>query len=309
MTLKTILIAMIAGGTSVVLLIAGQSGTFLAFPFLLLSLLPIAILGFGWGSRLGFLSATVASAGLAAAGSSASGYVFAAVLGLPVAYLVHTAGLSRQDDPARPMEWFPVGAVLIRAVLLGGAIVGLSLALSGFDAETVTKTAIDALAAPLGQLDETTRKTLEEAIAFQIRLLPYSLAMVWLLVIWLNLTLAIKITRISQRFARPSFRLRDAELPPLTAALFALALIAALAEPPLAHIGAAFVGASGVALVILGLDTLHAMTARLPARHLLLGLLYAVTLVFAILALPLFALGLADLFFKIRRRYRASHPE
>lgn len=308
MTPQSILIALVAGATSVVLLAAGLTGTSLALPLMILSPLPIAIASLGWGSLIGFIAAGVAFIGLSFIATPTGGLLFAALFGLPIAYLAHLAGLSRQDDPNQPEEWFPESTILWRAVLIGGATVGLAFMLSGFNAEEVTKRGLNEFAQTLEQLDETTRETMENAIRFQVKITPYSMPMAWLLVIWLNLSLGIKIAKVSERFHRPGFFLKMAELPHLVFLVFGAAVLLSLISPPLSFLGAAFFGIILMAVTLLGFNTVHVVTAHLSMRWLLLASLYMAVLILSIPLLIVFAIGIADHFFKIRQRYGFANP-
>jgi len=309
MTPQSVLIAVITAITSMVLFAASISGAALALPLLVLTPLPIAICGLGWGSFTGLIAALLAWAGLSLITSLQSGLLFAALFGLPIAYLAHSAGLSRQDDPNEPEEWFPVGRILLRAVVIGGGVVGGALVVSGFDVDDNTKRSLTVFAEWLNEFDAQTRQAMKEAIAFQVRFTPYSMPMAWLLLMWLNLSLGIKITKLSERFRRPAFHLKDAELPLLILPAFGVAVLVSFIGPPLAHLGAAYVGICSMALIILGFNTLHVITKRNAFRGALLGTLYGTTFLFGLPAIPVFGIGLADLLFKIRQRYRAAHPD
>ncbi|MEP3265444.1 MAG: hypothetical protein ABJN78_06765 [Hyphomicrobiales bacterium] len=308
MTPQIILIALVAGATSMVLLAAGLTGTSLALPLMILSPLPIAIASLGWGSVIGFIAAVVAFMGLSLIATPTGGLLFIVLFGLPIAYLAHLAGLSRQDDPDQAEEWFPESTILWRAVLIGGATVGLAFMISGFDAEEVTKRGLSEFAPTLEQLDTTTRETMENAIRFQVKITPYSMPMAWLLVMWLNLSLGIKIAKVSDRFNRPSFFLKMAELPNLVIPVFGAAVLLSLISPPLSFLGAAFFGIIIMAITILGFNTVHVATAHLPMRGVLLASLYMAVLILSIPILLVFGIGIADHFFKIRQRYRLANP-
>lgn len=306
---QSLLIAIVAGTTSVVLLAAGLAGTVLALPLMVLSPLPIAIAGLGWGSLAGLVAAIIGSSLLSVVFVGFSGVFFAIIIALPMAYLAHLIGLSRQDDPALPEEWFPVGDVLFRAIIIGGIVVGSVLIVSGFDISEVTAAAHSSFDDALKTLDPRARDAMLKAIDFQVRLTPYSMAMVWLLVVWLNLWLAIKVAKTSDRLRRPSFRLRDADLPLYTLALFGAGIVISFIPAPLGFAGAAFVGIIAMALIILGFNTLHVITARNPLRGMLLTFVYFGTILIGLPAIAIFLIGLLDLVFKLRNRYRAAHPD
>lgn len=308
MTRQSIIIALIAGATTVVLLAAGLTSRTLALPLMILAPLPIAIAGLGWGSSMGFVATFFAFIGATYFSSLMGGLLFAGILGLPIAYLVHLVGLSRQDDPNQPMEWFPESTILWRAISIGGAVIGLAFVFSGFNVDDTIKRGLEVFADSLKQLDDTNRKTMEEAIAYQIRLTPYTLPMAWLLTIWLNLWLGIRVTKTSQLFHRPSFRLENAQLPFAAILVLAAGIILGGISSPLSLLGASFAGIILMAIIMLGFNTVHIITSRVSMRIMLLTMLYMTTIFFAFPILLVLGIGLADLFFKIRQRYRLTNP-
>lgn len=305
MNAQTLLVSIIAGATSFVLMIAGGKG---ALPLLIVAPLPIFIASLGWGTYTGGLAALIGGVCFFIFAQPTSAMIYLAGVGLSAAYLGHLAGLSRQNDLDGSEEWFPMGDILFRAAIIGGLIFGIGFIVSNFDTEEMSKAALIALDASIQPLDPATQTAFKEALAFQVRLLPYVVPGVWLLMIWLNLWLAAKLVKMSDRLSRPSLSLRDTDLPFVSFLILGAGVVVSLLTPPVSHAGAAMTGALGMALVVMGFVTLHVVTLKNSLRGFILGTLYA-SIIF--LGFPIFimaGLGLADLFLKIRQRFLLANP-
>ena len=308
MNAQTILIALIAGATSFVLMAAGLVGGLSAFPLLVLSPLPIVIASLGWGTMAGGLAAFAGMICIFFFAHINSALIYLAGIGFPAAYLSHLIGLSRQDDPDQEEEWFPVGDIMFRAIILGGLVFGLGFIISKFDITEFTQAALTGFEPTIQQLEANTQQTFRDALTFQIRMLPYFVPATWLLMIWINIWLGVKVAKLSNRMNRPKFTLKDAEIPFITALVLGAAVVVSFAAPPLSYLGAAFVGALGMALVIMGCVTLHVVTLNNKLRGIMLSLLYASMLFFGFPIFIMAGLGLADLFLKIRQRFLLANP-
>lgn len=308
MNAQTILIALIAGATSFVLIAAGRVGGLSGFPLLLLSPLPIVIASLGWGTKAGAIAAVSGMISIFFFAHIDSSLVYLAGIGFPAAYLSHLVGLSRQDEPDHDEEWFPVGGVLFRAIIIGGLIFGLGFIISKFDIAELTKAVMVGFEPTIEHLEANTQQAFRDTLAFQIRMLPYFVPATWLLMIWFNIWLGVKIAKLSNNMNRPKFTLKDAEIPFVAALILGVAVVVSFVAPPLAYIGTAFVGALGMAFAIMGCVTLHVITSKNTFRGFIIGSLYASIL---LLFFPIFimaGLGLADLFLKIRQRYLLANP-
>ena len=308
MNAKTLIIALIAGATSFVLMTAGLVGGLGGFPFLALSPLPIVIASLGWGTRAGGIAAVTGVICVLFLAHFNSALVYLAGIGFPAAYLCHLIGLSRQDDPDQEEEWFPVGDIMLRTIIVGGLVFGLGFIISKFDIAEFTQAALTNFEPTIAQLDESTQQTFKEAITFQISMMPYFVPATWLLMIWINIWLGVKIARLSNRMNRPKFTLKDADIPTFVALILGVAVAISFVEPPLSYLGAAFIGTIGMALIIMGCVTLHVVTLRNRVRSIILSLLYASMLFFGFPIFIMAGLGLADFFLKIRQRYLLANP-
>jgi len=139
-------------------------------------------------------------------------------------------------------------------------------------------------------------------------MMPYFVPASWLLLMWVNLWLGVKIARLSNRMNRPKFTLKDADIPLIAALIFGVAVVISFVEPPFSYLGAAFMGAFGMALIIMGCITLHVVTLGNRMRSIILSLLYTSMLFFGFPIFIMAGLGLADLFLKIRQRFLLANP-
>jgi len=145
MNLQTTIIALIAGATSFVLMTTGLVGGLSGFPFLALAPLPIVIASLGWGTRASGIAVATAVICVLFLARSNSALVYFAGIGFPAAYFSYLIGLSRQDDPDREEEWFPVGDIMLRTIIVGGLVFGLGFIISKFDITEFTTAALKML--------------------------------------------------------------------------------------------------------------------------------------------------------------------
>lgn len=316
-TRQTLFITGIAGTTSVVLLTAGLLGSGLALPLLLLSPLPIAIASLGWGSVAGLSAAIAGFLGVVVLSHIYSALFYGAAFALPIAYLSHITGLSRQNTPDEKEQWFPLGDVLLRTGLIAGGVFGLAFAQLNYNEAEISRTAVEVFDDILRQAGPVTTDGLRngidaqqtELITFSARLIPFFLPGIWLLILWFNLWLGAKIVRISGRLNRPSFTLYDTELPVWVLFVFTAAIIAhALLTPPISHISSAFIGSIGMVLVFMGCTTMHVLVKGNKFGGVIIGLLYSSIFFFVFPIFIMALLGLIDLVFKIRQRFLAANP-
>jgi hypothetical protein len=133
---------------------------------------------------------------------------------------------------------------------------------------------------------------------------PAAAAAATTIVILINLWLAGRIVRISGRLQRPWPGVPAMQFPPLASVALALT-IAGSFLPDFVGIAASTVAAALMtAHVLLGLAVIHALTAAVAARGLILGIVYAgIVLLGRSVSWPLILLGIlgiADTLFDIR---------
>ena len=315
--MQPILIGIGAGFAAALLYLAPISGSALAFPLFVLAGLPVAIAGLGWGIVAG-LSAVATGAVVVAVmiPGVIAATVFVALFAAPIAWLTRLAGMSRtvdRDDPARAVEWYPLGRLLLHialAVAVSLVVIGFVI---GYDPALVAREATSALLDFMADAPATEPAPTADSIApfvdLYVAILPFTLAMFMVAVLTFNLWLGALTTRASGRMARPAERLWTV-VPPneLLIGFAGAAVLAFLLPGALGQTAAVVAGAFGCALALVGLAVLHALTLGMTGRGIVLGVSYA--LIF-LSGLPLFlfaALGAAENFLQLRARRFAGAP-
>jgi len=308
---QVILIGIGAGLAAALLFGSPIGGTSLALPLFVLTGLPIAIASLGWTPIAGAIAAVAGSVAVFAVISPAAAGVFLLLFAAPMAWLAYLAGLSRQSGDDQ--EWYPLGRLLINAV--AGVAIGLLIVgyLVGFEPEQMTNELTNALANWLSSrpdLDPVpTRDEIEPFVRLNVAFLPYTLAMLSLIVLVVNLWVAGMVTRASGRLARPRERLWTVSLPTNAAIAFVVVSVASFLPFPLGDAAALGAGALGGALLLLGLATLHALTIGINGRGLLLAVNYIVLALLGFTAIVIVVLGLAETFLHLRaRRFGGTPP-
>jgi hypothetical protein len=311
-----VLVGIVAGLAAALLFVAPFGGTSLVLPLFTLSGLPIAIAGLAWSVTAGAVASTVAGLALSVALSPTIGLAFLLVLGAPITWIARLAGLSRQvaaNEPDSPIEWYPLGRMLIHlaiATSLGIVATGI---VAGFDVDTLSKAVTDALVAFLGSSPEVGAPPTAEEVApfvrFNVAAMPVTSAILTMGMLAFNLWLAARIARMSNRLARPLEKMWTAALPRTAVYALGAAVILTFFPRPIGAIAGVFAGALGTAAALVGLAVLHALTLGSGARGLILVLAYASLL---LLGFPVFLfalLGAADSFLNFRaRRFGGARP-
>jgi hypothetical protein len=307
-----------AGVAAALLYLAPIGGSALAFPLFMLTGLPLAIAGFGWGVVAGLSAAVAGALVVVAVLGVIAALVFIALFAAPIAWLTRLAGMSRSadpDDPASNAEWFPLGRLLLHtalAVAIGLVAVGF---VTGYDPAIVATEASRALLdfmgeAPMGE-PQPTPESIAPFVDLYVAILPFTLAMFMVAVLVFNLWLGALTARKSGRMVRPAERLWTIVAPnELMIGFGVAAALALLLSGPLGEVAAVVAGAFGCALALVGLAVLHALTVGMAGRGIILGVSYAL-IFFSGLPLVLFAaLGAAENFLQLRaRRFGGAPPQ
>jgi hypothetical protein len=314
--IRTALVGIGAGIAAALLFLAPIGGSSLALPLFIVTGLPIAIAGLGWGVIAALAAAAAGAVVVGIALAPTAALVFLAIFGAPVAWLARLAGLSRtadRQDPKAGVEWYPLGRLLLHATLavaIGLTVAGFAL---GYDPRSVAAAAAEAmaefLAAGPAAAPPPTADRLQPFVDLYVALLPFTSAMFVVAVVVFNLWLGARIVRLSGRSARPAERLWT--VAPQNEILAGFLVAAPLAFLPGAPgiVAGVFAGAFGCALVMIGLAVLHALTLGTGSRVVVLVVTY-VLIVFSGLPLLLFALlGAGESFLHLRaRRFRGAPP-
>lgn len=309
--MQLVLIGIGAGLAAALLFASPIGGTSLALPLFCVTGVPIAIVGLGWTPLAAAIASLAGATALFLLMSPLAAGAFLLLFGLPIAWCVRLAGLSRTTDEGT--EWYPYGRLLLHATAAVAAGVALVGALIGYDAESLTPGMSDALqqwfAGHPELQPQPSRAEIEPFVRFNLRLLPYTLGAIALVIAVFDLWLGALVARKSGRLARPQEPVWTVALPIEAALAFAVALALSFLRPPLGDIAAVFAGATACALALVGLAVLHAVTIGNSSRRLLLFATYFLLLFFGFPILLFAAIGLAETLFHLRaRRFRGNPP-
>lgn len=311
----TLPISIGAGLASALLFLSTATGSVLAMALLFVVVLPSFIAGLGWGNGAALTAVLTATIIIGVLLGPASGAVYLAVLGAPVAMLTYLALLAREAPPedqkaesaAAALQWYPPGHLVAWAAVLAGGAAAMTIPALGFDAETYQKTARTYFSnAFLGPQAENAPPAQKEQFDGLINLfvvvLPASSAMVWMGVMLTNLWSAQKILETSGRAIRPSPALMTITYP----AQFPLGFVASLIGTFLPGIGSivatGFTGAFLLAYILMGLAVCHALARQYPFSGLLLSVLYLAMFFIGWIALLVAIMGLGEPVMKLRER-------
>jgi hypothetical protein len=242
----------------------------------------------------------------------AVGYFLA--LGGPSALSAYLAYLNRSDPAGTgAIQWYPPGRLLAAMSVYGGALPILVLPLFGGSYEVLrepmgdyfrrfsARTASDLNMPPLSeaQIDSLTE--------FLLSVLPAALSAYWLMIFAINLYLAGRIARASDRLGRDWPDLASLAYPTAFPLLAVAAFAASFAPGVLGVVGTSFSGALLVAYVIAGLALMH-FIARGRAPWLLWLVYGALLLLGPYAALALTLAGLLEPVINLKRRLGAPPP-
>jgi hypothetical protein len=319
--LKRLGLALGAGLASALLFIVTLQGTALAMALAYLAPLPIMIAVLGWGIDSGLIAFAVACALVAGAVEPLTGAVFTASIALPawgLASLARLDALPRLSRSAAPAPKIRIGVGALATVAAGigalisvSALVAMILIYGGYQqgVDGYTKLLLPALREAFdGAFGLPDGLSVEDVAHLAVRYSPLAIAASTTLMLLLNLYAAARSTHVSQRLGRPWPDVPNSFV--LPQALGALAIAAAVvwvgAPEPASQFGAILVGALGVAYVIQGLATLHALSRRAPGRPFLIVALYVACLVAPKYVLAAVALiGLVESVASLRARAAA----
>lgn len=300
-----------AGIASALLYAAAASGSPLALLLLYVAPLPVLLAAVGWRHTAGLVATVVGSAFLTLLVGPKTGIYFVFAVGLPSWWLAYLALLAKVGPNGGAEEWYPVGRLVIWCAVLGALLVAATIPiiatdLDGYQAalRSMFERAFEAPGAPEAPGGQDPKALIE----FMTKLAPGMAASFWTLASIFNLWLAGRITRSSQRLARPWPYLPGIEFP-RSASLGLLAATALSFLPGLAGLVAGlFAGTLLMVFALLGLTVVHTAARRAPLRGLMLFGFYAVVLIQPWLMIPLALLGLADHFFGLKRRFGPPPP-
>jgi hypothetical protein len=297
-----------AGLVSAVALVSSTTGSWpVRLALLMISVLPIALVGFAVQSRAAVLAASFACLFIGIA-SVPVGVRFALAFAYPVALLVYLTLLHRRVDEEHA-QWYPIGRVILAACAMAGALVAASFAFLWQDLgqlREVLSKALDPLiekglvGLPGGAVLDAAAKA--NLVDLGVLLMPGLLVGFWLAMLLFNVWAAAKVADISGQLARPWPDLTAMSYPAGTPMLLALSLGCALILEGIPRLMAlSLSGAFYLAYVLLGLAIIHNLTRGAPWRQPALTALYVLLAMASVVTVPLVLLGLVDSFKPFRR--------
>jgi hypothetical protein len=310
--MQIVMVGLGASAAAALLFASVASGSLLAVLLFNLAPLPLLIAALGWSHR----ASLVAGVGAAAALGLALGFhYFAAFLfgvALPAWWLGYLSLLARPiaaNGGAPSFEWYPVGRLVLWAAIIAAILIAFALPNFGDDKENFQAALRSAFERALKQTPAETpalRADTERMIGLVASAILPVAAMIATLISTLNLWLAARIVRVSNRLRRPWPDLSAITLPAVAPALFAAA-IAGTFLPDLAGTMAGVAAASLLMVfALLGFAVMHVITRGMDHRTLALAGVYGVSIVFLWPLLAMALLGLIETAFHIRARVAAK---
>ena len=320
--LQSLLVAIGTGLVSALLFAQASTGTLLGlFVLFFLSPLPVAIAGLGWGWAAAVVSAVVGAGAIGIVGSERAALFHALALGLPAAGASYLLLLSRVAGPpagpgvAPPLEWYPIGRIVMWAAVYAGALSIAAILATAGDLpslkaairETVERMAGTGVPVPApgtqggGTLGEPEIAALVDIMTATM---PGVIATAWMTIATLNLWLAGHVVRASGRLNRPWPDLPSLTLPKPFPLLFAATIAATFVPGFTGLLASGVASALFFAYVLVGLAVLHIVTRGSTFRGMLLSAVYLSLVLFnPVSGLVVALIGIAEPISPIRRSW------
>jgi hypothetical protein len=318
--IANVLIALAAGCASALMFASIISGALISLLLFYLAPLPLMVAALGWGPVGAAIGGVAAGIGLGAVFGLPYLMAFVLTVAIPAWWLGHLALLGRPVPSgvssgngataiAPPMEWYPIGRILIWTAGFAVLTTVAALLALGTDGATITGALRRGLLRMIGPRDSVSADgDIEQVIDALVTIAPGAAAIVAIMTLTFNLWLAAKITATSGRLHRPWPELKTAALPPMTLAALSLAIAFCFTGGLLAIIAQIITATLLMAYALVGFAVLHTLTLALKRRALWLSGTYAIVLVIGWPILAMVALGLADAIFGFRQRYLQGRP-
>jgi hypothetical protein len=311
--MQIILIGLGAGAASALLFASLVSGTTLSFLLANFAQLPIVIAALGWTHFAGLAALVIATAGLAAALGGTVAFAFFIAIGLPAWWIGYLALLGR-PNPDGTTEWYPVGRIVVWAAILAAAVTIVSMLRYGVDAaqmqaglrrelERTLRFLIGASAE--GPLTLPNVSNPERLLDVLTLIVPPMKATALTATSLLNLWLAALVVRTSGRLRRPWPAIADMTFPSFAPTALAIAVALTFLPDLLGLIGGMLAASLMLAYALLGFAVLHAVTAGLNGRGVMLAGLYLTVVLFGWPLIFVSALGLIETIASLRARVAA----
>jgi hypothetical protein len=303
------LIAFGAGVASALLVATVATGSALALPLFYLAPLPVLIVGLGWSHLSALVAASTAAVGIGVFFGLELLTAYVAGVGLPAYALAYLALMARQERPDGPLEWFPLGRVVLAAAILGCLAVAALIPLVAGSVEGYQAALREMFLAMFEERPGVPGADTGRLVDLLVIVMPPAAAVVTMVTQLANLWLAAHAARLSGRLMRPWPDLAAISVPRASVALLIGALIAASLDDGFVGLLAELLGATLVmAFAFIGLATIHWITRGAAGRTLVIATVWIAALAlgwpFAALAL----LGLAETLFGLRGRFKRGSP-
>ncbi|MEQ1613144.1 MAG: DUF2232 domain-containing protein [Hyphomicrobiaceae bacterium] len=318
-----LIIGLGAGLVSAMLFASASTGTVLGlFVLFFLSPMPIAIAGLGWGWKAAGVAAVAGATAIGIVSAPKGAMFHMLALGAPTAVLSYLALLNREVETEAgtiATQWYPLGRIVAIAALIAGGLATLALLSTATDMDNLRaqlRRTIELMSSrpagmpmPTGAPASFTPEQVTGLTNIVIGLFTASLASMWLFIAMLNMWLAGRVVRKSDRLVRPWPDLSQLHLPQAMPIALAVALAGTFLPDFAGLIAAGFASSILMAYVFVGLAILHNLTRGHAQRSIILSGTYAVLMVFGMIAGPALALlALAEPFSPLRRKPPPQGP-
>jgi hypothetical protein len=300
--------AIAAGGglASAALYLAVMVDTPIALILAYLALMPLFMVGLGWGASAASVAAVTAAAVIAVVASTRTGFVFAVAYAVP-AMATAAIALRARRGPNGTVAWYPIGTLVAWLAIYACGSFTL-LALIGGDSEVAASIAqLEELLSSVVPGEQTPQAAvLTKAIAGYF---PAIMIASWLVMVLVNVALAQTVLQRSGRNLRPRPKAAEIELPEWFAAVTAGAAAVALVGPAMDLTALGFAARnSALALLVpyflVGLAVVHVWARQWPAKLMILVGFYLLMVLFGGLGMLLVAgLGFMEQWLHLRRRF------
>ena len=273
--------------------------------------LPLCLAGLVWGRPAVTLAGIVGSVLAIVALGAAQGLVYAVVIAIPTAALVHLILQSRTvpdptDEAKQIVAWYPAGRLVAAPAVIAGVIAGFMVVALGPDMASY-QASIDQMMPlihdALGANEEVwTDEATENLRMLLTRALPAVIAIVWITIALFNVWLAGTIAKRSGHALRPWPDLQALDIPNVMVIAFAGSLALSFMPGILGLIATGFAGAFLIAYLLQGLAVIHFYSLGMPFRTAMLAVLYFAVLFLGWVAIIVAILGLGEPVFGLRAR-------
>jgi hypothetical protein len=314
--IMVVVIAIAAGCASALMFASIVSGALISLLLFYLAPLPLMVAALGWGPLSATIGGIAAATGLGAIFGLPYCIAFVITVALPAWWLGHLALLGRPvangvpsgAAPATPLEWYPIGRILLWITGFAALTTMAALLTLGTDAAVITGALKRGLLRILGPRNAASAGATQQWIDALAIIAPAAASIVAMMTLTLNLWLAARITAMSGRLHRPWPDLKSVALPPMTLAALSAAIAFCFSGGLPAILAQIVSAAMMMAYALTGFAVLHTLTLALKSRALWLSCMYAIVAVFGWPVLAMVALGVADAIFGFRQRYLQRRP-